>query len=135
MRSTWLRVPLLSAVVLCAAPACAARAPTRQRAQVQEQHEDRELLTQAQLLEHHFSTAYEAVSSLRGYWLETHGVDSLRRPSQVWVYLNDTKLGGVETLQTIAVMGVLYIRHIDGLTATGRWGLDHGQGVILVSTR
>jgi hypothetical protein len=30
---------------------------------------------------------------------------------------------------------VLSIRYIDGIAASARWGLDHGQGVILVSTR
>ena len=26
------------------------------------------------------------------------------------------------------------IRFVDGLTATARWGLDHGQGVIQIVT-
>jgi hypothetical protein len=45
------------------------------------------------------------------------------------------RLGGVETLRTIVVRPVSYIRHYNGIDATARWGLDHGSGVIYVSTR
>jgi hypothetical protein len=41
----------------------------------------------------------------------------------------------VETLRAIGLANVAYIRYIDGVTASARWGLDHGQGVIFVSTR
>jgi len=110
--------------------ACSVRAPSDRPVR-----SDHNLLTQEQLHEYHFSTAYDAVAALRSHWLETRGTDSFNRPSQVLVYLDDTRLGGVETLRALALVNVLYIRYIDGITATGRWGLDHGQGVILVSTR
>ncbi|MGH7463012.1 MAG: hypothetical protein ACREMA_18555 [Longimicrobiales bacterium] len=51
------------------------------------------------------------------------------------VYIDDTRLGGVETLRSISTASISYIRYYDGVTATGRWGIDHGQGVIFVSTR
>ncbi len=117
-------------LLACLVAACSARAPRDPGV-----HLDRNLLTQEQLTENHFTTAYEAVASLRPSWLETRGTDSFTTPSQVLVYLDDSRLGGVETLRTIALANVLYIRHIDGITASGRWGLDHGQGVIQVSTR
>ena len=112
------------------ASTCAVRAPSERPVRA-----DYNLLTQGELHEHHFTTAYEAVASLRARWLETRGTDSFNAPSRVLVYLDDTRLGGVETLRAIWLVNVMYIRYIDGVTASGRWGLDHGQGVILVSTR
>jgi hypothetical protein len=53
----------------------------------------------------------------------------------VQVYLDDTRLGGVETLRTLSTANVVFIRHVNGIDAAARWGLDHGQGVILISTR
>jgi len=110
--------------------ACSVRAPSDGSVRT-----DRDVLTQEQLREHHFASAYEAVQALRSTWLETRGTDSFLAPSQVLVYLDDTRLGGVEALRTIELANVLYIRHLDGITASARWGLGHGQGVILVSTR
>ncbi|HMH83511.1 MAG TPA: hypothetical protein VK531_11625 [Gemmatimonadales bacterium] len=125
------RPPLsLPSLLACLTVACSARAPSDSRVRA-----DRNVLTQEDLGEHHFATAYEAVASLRPSWLETRGTDSFTTPSQVLVYLDDSRLGGVETLRTIGLANVLYIRHIDGIAASARWGLDHGQGVIQVATR
>lgn len=96
---------------------------------------DRNLITRTQLDEHRFTNAYEAVAALRTNWLQTRGTDSFTQPSQVLVYFDDSRLGGIETLRGIAITGISYIRYYDGVAASGRWGLDHGQGVIFVSTR
>jgi hypothetical protein len=96
---------------------------------------DRNTLTAAQWGDHRFTTAYDAVESMRSNWLNTRGTDSFKNPSVVRVYLDNVSLGGKETLRTIAITTVVYIRYFDGLSATGRWGLDHGAGVIYVSTR
>jgi hypothetical protein len=93
------------------------------------------MLTREQLAEHRFTTAYEAVAALRSNWLETRGVDSFRTPSQVLVYMDNVRLGGVETLRGVAISAITYIQHYDGISATERWGFDHGAGVILVSTQ
>lgn len=126
MRSALFRSAILSVLV----SACAARAPSRPIPL-----EDRNLLTQAVLIEQHFANALEAVQALRPNWLQTRGSSTLlATQTQVVVYLNDTRLGGTETLQQITTPAVVTIRHFDGLAATARWGLDHGQGVILVTT-
>jgi len=121
------------AVLACLVAACTARAPGELTPGAS--HPDHNLLTEQQLREHHFVTAYEAVAALRSSWLETRGPDSFTAPSQVLVYLDESRLGGVETLRTLPMTNVLSIRYIDGIAASARWGLDHGQGVILVSTR
>jgi hypothetical protein len=96
---------------------------------------DRNLLTQEDLREHRFATAFDAIEALRSHWLRERGPDSFSTPGHVQVYLDDSRLGGVEALRTLPLTNVLYIRHVSGIDAAARWGLDHGQGVILVSTR
>jgi len=125
MRTTCFR----SSVFLLLA-ACAAHTPAASRVPL-----DRTIITQQEILEHKFETVYDAIQSLRPNWLLTHGTNSMtQNPTVVQVYLDNTRLGGVETLSTINLSSVVYIRHYDGVEATARWGLDHGAGVIYVST-
>jgi hypothetical protein len=96
---------------------------------------DRSVLTQTQFGAHQFNTAFDAVESLRSNWLKTRGTDSFQNPTQVRVYLDNVSLGDTATLRTIAINTIIYIKYFDGISATARWGLDHGAGVIFVSTR
>src|SRR5262245_2135672 len=96
---------------------------------------DRNIITREQLQQHNFPNAYEAVQSLHSNWLNAKGPDSFNNPTQVLVYFDNSRLGGVETLRSISIVGISYIQHFDGITAAACWGLDHGQGVIYVSTR
>ena len=95
---------------------------------------DRSVITQQEMLEKHFQSAYEAVSALRTNWLQTRGTDSFNTPSQVWVYVDNVKYGDVESLRTIHPSTILNIRHYDANEATARWGIGHGAGVIQVTT-
>ena len=96
---------------------------------------DRSLLTRVQFGDHQFNTAFDAIEALRSNWFKTRGTDSFQSPSQVRVYLDNSSLGDTATLRTIAIGIIAYIRYFDGVEATARWGLDHGAGVIYVSTR
>lgn len=96
---------------------------------------DMSVLTYQTLVDDHFLTAYDAVASLRSNWMNAKGTDSFTSPTEVRVYLNNTLLGGIETLREIGTPTVVFIRHYDGIAATARWGLGHGAGVIFVSTR
>src|SRR5947208_15522479 len=93
------------AAILVATAGCSARSPHGTTLRA-----DRDLLTQEELREHRFSTVFEAIEALRAHWLRERGPDSFSAP-------------------------VLFIRHVDGIVAAARWGLDHGHGVILVATR
>jgi hypothetical protein len=95
---------------------------------------ERDVLTQEQVLETRTTNAFEAIATLRSNWLIPRGVDSFSNPGQVLVYFNDTRLGGVVTLQGISLNEIGYIQYFDGTEASARWGLDHGHGVIYVST-
>ena len=94
----------------------------------------RDVITQEQMLEHRFATAFEAVQSLRAGWLIPRGQTSLYGETIIWVYQDNNKLGGVETLRGVATNSVAFIRWFDPLAATARWGIDHTQGVIFIST-
>jgi hypothetical protein len=95
---------------------------------------DHGVLTKEQIAENHFNTAYDAVEALRSNWLRVRGTDSFQSPSEVQVYVDDTKLGGTDTLREIAASTIYYMRFFDGVAATGRWGVGHAGGVIFVST-
>jgi len=96
---------------------------------------DRNTITKEQLTKNHYSTVYDAVEALRGNWLKTRGTDSFQSPSQVKVYLDNTMFGGVESMRNISTSTISFVRYFDGVSATARWGLDHGAGVIYVSSR
>ena len=121
----WLTMLLLASIV----SACASSGATGPRT-------DRNLLTREQIQETNKQNAFEVVESLRSNWLRSRGPTSLNsRDAEVLVYIDDSRLGGVETLRTISTAMIQSIRWYDGIAATGRWGLDHGAGVIYVSTR
>lgn len=129
MRSIYGRLAVVAVLSTITITACRARSvSTTPRS-------NRNVLTRAQLGESRFTTAYDAVEALRSNWLNTRGADSFQRPSIVRVYLDNVSLGDKETLRTIAITSISYIQYFDGVTATSRWGVNHGAGVIFVSTR
>lgn len=95
---------------------------------------DRDLITQEQIRQNGYRTAYEAVEALHAPWLVTRP-DGLTVEREKLVYLDERLLGGVQTLREIAASQIISIRHIDAATAINRWGVDHGQGVIMVVTK
>lgn len=116
----------LAPLAACSAGAAAGAASPRQQ---------RDLLTPERIRETGATNAYDVVANLRPHWLRTRGTDSFQSPTEVQVYLNESRLGGVETLRSISTIEIAYIRYFDGLSASARWGLDHGQGAIYVVTR
>ncbi|MEP6618392.1 MAG: glycosyl hydrolase 115 family protein [bacterium] len=123
--SRWRIGLLLSFAVLVA---CAARR-TRSAEAV-----DRSVLTREQLQDLHYETAYDVVEAMRSSWLQSRGPDSFVTPSQVWVYLDNIRLGDVSTLRSIPTRSVARIQHLDPVDATARYGVGHGAGVIYVAS-
>jgi hypothetical protein len=95
---------------------------------------DRDVVTEEQLNEQNFPSAYDAVEALHSNWLQSRGPDSFSNPTEVWVYLDNVKLGDVSTLRTIHPRTIREIRHYDGTQATARWGIGHGAGVIFLTS-
>ena len=96
--------------------------------------QDRNVITREQVMTPNYTTPYDAVQALRPTWLRAHGRDSFNNPSQPLVYLDNVKLGDVESLRSIDRNGIQYIRFYDGSSANTRWGVGHSAGVIFVST-
>ena len=109
--------------------ACASSGTSRTRSR-----SDSSLITREQIDEHHFTNAYDAVAALHSNWLNSKGTDSFQSPSQIRVYVDNTFVGGIDTLRQIDANTIRGIRHYTGVQATARWGMDHGQGVIQVTT-
>ncbi len=111
-----------------AIPACAPA--------IQQGRADREVITQAQMAQHNFHTAREAVDALHANWLNV-------RPNtlgpggpqpDVVVYQDEVRLGGPSQLGLINIRTIDHIQHYDAVAATSRWGVGHSQGVIQVLT-
>jgi hypothetical protein len=127
LRST----PLL--LVLLLQLACAGR---RSDGETTAGRSSRDVLTREELRAAGSPNAYDRVATLRPLWLQPRGgPDSFQATRRVWVYLDDVRAGGVEALRRISITEIAYIRYFDGTAAAARWGLDHGYGVIFVSTR
>jgi len=95
---------------------------------------DRTVITRDEMLKGNFVTLYDAVAALRSAWLRPRGVDSFNYPSIVWVYVDGARVGDVSVLKEMRPRLVNTVRFYDGPSATSRWGVDNGAGVIHVST-
>jgi hypothetical protein len=122
-RLRWLGLPLL---LLCGA-CVSSRANPRHRV-------DMSVLTQDDLVDHQYENVLEAVQTLRSNWLNERGPDSFASPSHIWVYIDNTKVGGVQSLAAISTRYISSIRKVNGIDATARWGIGHSAGVIAVMT-
>jgi hypothetical protein len=118
-----LGLPLL---ILCGACA-SAQANPRHRV-------DMSVLTQDDLADHQYQSVLEAVQTLRSNWLNDRGPDSFASPSHIWVYIDNTKVGDVQSLAAISTRYISSIRKVNGVDATARWGIGHSAGVISVMT-
>jgi hypothetical protein len=94
----------------------------------------RSLITKDELDANHFDNAYEAVETLRSNWLQARGLENSNTGATMLVYLNDTRLGDLSDLKTIPIRQVYSIRHLTGIEATARYGVEHTAGAVMVST-
>lgn len=95
---------------------------------------DRSFLTREEVQDARFNSAWDAVQVLRGNWLHDRGTASFRLQTEILVYLDGVKQGTVSFLRSIPTTNVESIRFFSGMDATTRWGLDHGKGVIYVTS-
>ena len=75
------------------------------------------------------STAYDAISRLRPRWIQT------RMNEEPVVFMDGSRIGGIEVLQTVQVSQLLEIRHLNGRDATTRYGTGFGGGSIEMRSR
>jgi hypothetical protein len=129
MPMTLRRSPLLLLVLLALAAGCSASAAGGRTASRSD------TITVDDLRAANSTNLYDAVRTIRPNWLRARSPNSISNQGQVQVYFDDTRLGGVENLRSIPTQGIAYIRWHDPISASARWGLDHEQGAIVVSTR
>ena len=91
---------------------------------------DRETLRPEEWGTRNFYSAYDAVAALRPMWLNRRGPDG-----EIQVYVDDNHLGSLEVLRSVRISSIAVIKHMDGIQAGARFGRNHEQGAILVSTR
>lgn len=88
------------------------------------------LITAEELVPMANFTVYEAVRRLRPRWLQS------RAPGQeAVVYMDGTRIGGIEELRILEANQVAEIRYRSGPDATTRYGTDHGGGTIEIRSR
>ena len=76
-------------------------------------------------------TAFQLIRQVRPGWLRSRS-----RTYEVKVYLDEVPVAdGVRRLQSLEVRDLLEIRHLSAADATTRFGTDHTDGAILVTTR
>jgi hypothetical protein len=126
-RSVRLAVGVALALILAG---CGAGSGTRA-----EDRQNQRLITAAEMEAAGYSDAFSVVQALRPQWLWTRGITTISQHESIKVYLDGSLMGGPDHLRQIPVRSISSIRFLDGLEATNRWGLDHGLGAIVVSTR
>lgn len=94
-----------------------------------------DVITLEEIQSAHWQNAYELVQTLRPRWLRKHGPDSvLGETADVQVHLDDNRLGGTATLRNIATADIASIHFVDPVSAAARWGGDHANGAIIITT-
>lgn len=120
-------------IVLAMAPGCASTGSGGD-----DDRGSRDVLARVQLEAVDHLTAYDAIRRYRPTWLRTHrGQDSFVSEGRrgLRVYVDGTFFGGADALPKLDVRHIQEIRFLDKRKATMRFGTDHGEGAILITTR
>ncbi len=99
---------------------------------------DPDFLLREEILDSNTSVAYDVVRNRRPQWLQTRGINTVRQAAGeqgIVVYMDNARLGGVDALRRVGLASVQYIQFYSAPEATQRWGANHLNGAILVSTR
>lgn len=118
-------IPILIAITACSASSNSKSSSPR----------DRATLTREDIQRSGAVDAFTAVQALRPHWLMKRGTTTLNQSEFIKIYLDGNLMGGPEHLRQISTHSIESIRYMDGLDATQRYGLDHGQGAVLVYTK
>jgi len=97
---------------------------------------DPDAITSAELSHSKAPSVYEAIRQLRPRFLRTRGPSSLLNASAMGpaVIVDQSVLGGIETLADIPLGDVVTVRYLGAWDATTRHGPGYANGVIEVTT-
>jgi hypothetical protein len=127
-----LALALLPALAL-SVPGCA---PQRRGGDARSAPGGFSVITADEIAARQWATVYDLVSTLRPQWFTPRGPDSLNgQPAPMQVYLDGTRLLGIGALQSMTPSGIVRIEYLTAVEASSRWGLDHGGGAILLTSR
>ncbi len=93
----------------------------------------RDVITRDEIAHGQYASAYDVVHTLRPQWLVPRGSDTiLAAPGEVQVRVDESWLGGIATLRSVAAVGIEAIQWVDPVSAAGRWGGDFRNGAIVI---
>jgi hypothetical protein len=87
------------------------------------------------------SSAYDLINRLRPSWLRSMGPGSMGggvRTQEILVYLDDSRLGGLDALRTLSTSGIRSMRYLDATraaTVLHNVGSEPIAGAIVLSTK
>ena len=97
----------------------------------------REVITASEIVAARVTDVYQAVAQLRPeFFSRSRNFEPMApgRQGPIAVYLNETPIGGEESLRTIPLEEVRQIRFMTRTQAEFRWGRSHPRGAIVVMT-
>jgi len=96
---------------------------------------DMSVLTGEELLGQGGTTVYDQIRRVRPNWLRVRGASPSQGGDAIIVYRDGVRQGGLSVLQDYTVESVQLVQFLTGPEAAARFGLDHQNGAILVTTR
>lgn len=121
----------VAAVAAALMAGCASSQPAAQGAA----RPDRNVISWEEIRATQADNALEVVRKLHPTWLRKRGTNTIRADGDVVIYLNESRMGGPETLQQMSALTVTSIRYYDPGQAQYRFGAGHQHGAIQVSTQ
>lgn len=95
------------------------------------------VLTREELLTSELTNLYDIIERERPRWFQVRTVRSLSGSNAIAVYMNNTPLGGLESLRQMGVEGVEMVRYLDpsqARTSLPSAGVSLASGAIQVIT-
>lgn len=132
---------LAAALAIATLPGCASSsagssgASQQASSGVSRPSHSRDRITADELATIDVQNALQAVQRLRPNFLQNRGgaASSLTQgPQDVVVYVDQTRMGGPNTLAQVPITDVKEIQWLNGTDATQRFGTGHGSGAIIV---
>lgn len=95
------------------------------------------ILSSAEWANVHVTNAFEAIQQLRPQFFRSRGETSilLQSETQTSVYLDNIRLGGLETLYDVPITGIASIRYLSAGEATNQIGTNQSGGAIQLLSR
>jgi len=96
--------------------------------------QDRNTITETELMSTSSSSLYDAIEKLRPNFLRSHGASSFTNQTNEYpvVYVDEHLYGEMASLRSIVTAQVGSVRYYDQITAQQKFGLTSGNGVISV---